>query len=258
MKRFFTLFFILAISVLANEYNDDDLDGVPNYLDRCPNTPFSDIVDEYGCSIERLIRPRKFEYFFEYLYAKDSDRSDFKENDYLASVTIYKGNFDLSVTSFYFDNRYKSGFADVNIKGEYRFTPTPMWDVYVGVGVDLPVFNVHGNRIDYDLYLTNEYYFLGYKLFGGVYFTKTTDRLKGKRLHNSYGGYGGIEIYTNRYNFDIVYLYNRSKFQTISNMIYFKVERVLPHNYFVFATYTLGLNDDAIDSIMSIGFGRRF
>jgi len=257
MKRLIALL-LLILSLQANEYNDDDLDGVPNYLDRCPNTPFSDIVDEYGCSIERLIRPKRFEYFFEYLYAKESDRGDFKENDYLGSFTFYRGNFDLSLTSFYFTNRFRSGFADLNIKAQYRYTPVPMWDIYLGVGVDLPIYNIHGNRVDYNLYLSNEYYFLGYKLFGGLYFTRTTDRLRGERLHNSYGGYGGIEIYKQRYSFDIVYLYNKSKFHTISNMLYFKLERTFAHNYFLFGTYTLGLNRAAIDSIVSIGFGRRF
>ncbi len=256
MRKVLALF-LVVVFLFANEYNDDDLDGVPNYLDRCPNTPFSDIVDEYGCSIERLVRPKRLEYFFEYIYARDS-KKNFKENDYLFTLTLYRGNFDLTLSSFYFDNRYKKGFADMSIKGEYRFTPTPMWDLYLGLAVDIPIFNVHGNRVDYTLFISNEYYFLGYKLFGGVYATRTEDRLGSKKLKNSYGGYGGIEFYYHRWSFDLVYLYNRSKFEAISNMLYVKAERVLKKNYFLFGTYTAGLNENAIDAIFSIGFGRRF
>ena len=29
---------------------DDDGDGVPNSIDRCPNTPRGDMVDAYGCT----------------------------------------------------------------------------------------------------------------------------------------------------------------------------------------------------------------
>jgi OOP family OmpA-OmpF porin len=35
---------------------DDDGDGVPNSLDRCPNTPKGDMVDAYGCTIKDEIK----------------------------------------------------------------------------------------------------------------------------------------------------------------------------------------------------------
>lgn len=31
-----------------------DLDGVDNEHDKCPNTPFMDLVDENGCSVQSL------------------------------------------------------------------------------------------------------------------------------------------------------------------------------------------------------------
>jgi len=34
---------------------DSDRDGVPDYLDRCPKTPFGDAVDKYGCTIPPVI-----------------------------------------------------------------------------------------------------------------------------------------------------------------------------------------------------------
>ncbi len=33
---------------------DSDQDGVPDYLDECPNTPAGEVVDAEGCSIEQL------------------------------------------------------------------------------------------------------------------------------------------------------------------------------------------------------------
>lgn len=35
---------------------DDDQDGVPNSIDRCPNTPRGDMVDAYGCTITDEIK----------------------------------------------------------------------------------------------------------------------------------------------------------------------------------------------------------
>ena len=35
---------------------DDDGDGVPNSIDRCPNTPKGDMVDAYGCTIKDEIK----------------------------------------------------------------------------------------------------------------------------------------------------------------------------------------------------------
>ncbi len=253
------LFFsLVVISLMANEYNDQDLDGVPDDIDRCPNTPFSDIVDEYGCSIERLIKPRRYEWYFEYIYAQEGDVIDFKEHDYLFNTTLYRGNFDLSITALYFANTYTSGFSDANIKMEYRFTPTPMWDLYVGAGIDLPIYNKDGNFADYDLYLSSEYYYLGYKLFGGGYYTFTHDKSQTRRLQNSYGGYAGIEAYIGRYSIDFAYLYVKSKFRTRSSSLYLKLERRVHKGYYIYTSFTKGINKEALDSLLSIGFGQRF
>ncbi len=256
MKRVSLLLVILLVTLGANEYNDDDLDGVPNEVDRCPHTPFSDIVDEYGCSIERLIKPKKFECYFEYLYAKNDDPK-FSENDYLVGLTFYKDRFDLSITSFYFDNTSKHGFSDTNVKLEYRFSPSPLLDVYLGGGVQLPIYNMHGNRVDWDLSLSYEYYRWGYKFFGGVLHTWTSDRYQGERLKNSISGFLGITQYYKSFSFELSYFYNKSKFGNINNMIYTKLEKMIKSGYYIFTTYTHGLNDQTIDSIFSVGFGMR-
>ena len=40
---------MLLMVVTLNAFNDDDIDGVANSQDLCPNTSFDDIVDEDGC-----------------------------------------------------------------------------------------------------------------------------------------------------------------------------------------------------------------
>ena len=53
MKK--TIFsFLLIPFVLQANFLDDDMDGVENSFDKCPNTLFSDIVDKYGCAKKSL------------------------------------------------------------------------------------------------------------------------------------------------------------------------------------------------------------
>ncbi|MRI83933.1 MAG: hypothetical protein C6I00_05875 [Nitratiruptor sp.] len=255
MKQLLLALLLLA-SLWANGYNDDDLDGVPNHLDRCPATPFSDIVDEFGCSIERLIRPRQVEFYLEYLYARDGH---FHENGYLANLTLYRGPFDFSLSSLYFNNPQKAGFSDVNIRLQYLFHPTPMWDLLLGVGIDLPTYNVPGNRSDYALYWNNYYYLLDIRLLFGLYHIYTTDRYgQQRRLKNSYGGYGGIEYFFGPWSLELSYLYHKSKFGSINNLLYLRTERRFQGGLFLFATGSKALNNQTIDHVFSLGFGYRF
>ena len=248
----------LVAALFANEYNDDDLDGVPNGLDRCPNTPFSDIVDEYGCSIERLIKPKSYDIYFEYAYIKDNDYTDFQENNYVFNITIYHNNFDISFIGNYYNNNFKKGFSDVNINGGLRFTPTPMWDLYIGVGIDLPIYNRDGNFFDYNFYMDNEYYYKGVKFFVGGYYTFTRDKYKEKRLSNTYGVYSGLEMYYKTWSFDLALLYSKSKFESYNNSLYMKLEKSLKKGYYIYTNFSRGLSNKAIDTIVSIGFGKRY
>ncbi len=44
----------------ANIPFDKDMDGVIDSVDRCPNTPFFDIVDRAGCSVKHIAISKKF------------------------------------------------------------------------------------------------------------------------------------------------------------------------------------------------------
>jgi hypothetical protein len=48
------LFIILVLQNFVFAYIDSDFDGVEDKYDRCPNTPFSDLVDKYGCTIKKV------------------------------------------------------------------------------------------------------------------------------------------------------------------------------------------------------------
>jgi hypothetical protein len=46
-------FSILLAANLAYGYSDNDLDGIEDRYDRCPNTPFDAKVDKYGCTVKK-------------------------------------------------------------------------------------------------------------------------------------------------------------------------------------------------------------
>jgi len=83
MKK--NLFFLLLLNYLYS-YEDFDIDGVDDSIDRCLNTPFDEIVDEMGCSKSQ--KPEK---------AKDRD--SFKD-------TIFKITLDSATDKDYNTERF--------------------------------------------------------------------------------------------------------------------------------------------------------
>ncbi len=50
MKNLNVLLTLLLFSNIALSYQDMDIDGVDDSVDWCPNSPFDELVDEFGCS----------------------------------------------------------------------------------------------------------------------------------------------------------------------------------------------------------------
>lgn len=91
-----SLLFVLLSSTLLTAYQDYDIDGVEDYLDKCPNTPFDKLVDERGCSKDssfygKLILMLGYDSSFD----KSSTRVDSK-NMY---VNYRYNSFDLSFSN---------------------------------------------------------------------------------------------------------------------------------------------------------------
>ena len=54
MKLFIKIIILTLISVSLHAYEDQDIDGVADSKDLCPNTPFDVVVNEEGCPNEKL------------------------------------------------------------------------------------------------------------------------------------------------------------------------------------------------------------
>jgi len=57
VRRVLLLLILIVFNLYG--YTDTDLDGVDDSIDKCPNTPFTDLVDKNGCSIKSLVKNKK-------------------------------------------------------------------------------------------------------------------------------------------------------------------------------------------------------
>ena len=76
MRKLLLLILLLPLWLFA--YSDNDLDGVEDKDDLCPNTSLAEIVDDTGCTIEYLTAPDKsasYDVVFGVGYAKNSSSS---------------------------------------------------------------------------------------------------------------------------------------------------------------------------------------
>jgi len=119
---------LLLSTVQVYGFQDYDIDGVEDSIDRCANTPFDAIVDEYGCAIDK--------------YKKD-----------------YFGKFMLQVgTQINQDEIYGSS-STLNLSANYRYKN---WDVTLSniQATTMGSFSENNFNDNGDIYLSAGYFFL--------------------------------------------------------------------------------------------------
>ena len=57
MTKILLLGFTLTTLSFAETLKEQDMDGVPDSVNQCKNTPFLDVVNQQGCSTRSLIFP---------------------------------------------------------------------------------------------------------------------------------------------------------------------------------------------------------
>jgi len=131
------LFFtILGVSF---SFQDSDLDGVPDELDKCPNTPFFTIVDEHGCPVKEIPVKRKNWKLYLKLGFSHARDNDYESNSLSYSLAFSYRRVYLSYTVRYytFINGIGSGWGSSSLYASYRkfFKNTAL---YAGLRLSLP------------------------------------------------------------------------------------------------------------------------
>jgi len=268
--------FFLTTLLLA--YEDSDFDGVENSLDRCPSTPFSELVDINGCTVKSLISSHKFDFIIGASYS-ESDYQTLNQTDTLSSsiqLDYYYKNFSLQFTTSYFTsdgNEYSdSGFNDSFLSIFYNIAPLDSLLIKVGFGLVLPTYETpyENNNLDYSALLSLSYQLKDVNIFASYLYTIINDGdfsyVDANTTHSvNYQNTTSLSLGLGYYINDSLYL--SSSYNT-SNSIYSNIEDIdtlslysyysLNQEYFTTLSYAYGLSDSASKHYLSLRLGYLF
>jgi len=275
-QLFLLLSMFLSINLFA--YTDSDFDGVEDSVDRCPNTPFSELVDISGCTTKSLISPHHYDIIVGASYS-DSDYQTLNQTDTLSStiqVDYYYKNFSLQASTSYFttsgDEFSDNGFYDSYLGTSYQFKPLDSLTLRVGAGVLLPTYetSLNNNNTDYVGSLNISYNLDDVSLFGGYSYTVIndddvvlTDGVTTTEIvyEDSVAYSAGVGYYftsaiyvSGSYNVSSSIYSGIEDIQTASVYGYYSIDR----NWFSTLSYAKGISDSASKNYLSLRLGYFF
>lgn len=287
-KKKLTIWFMTILCALnLQAYTDSDLDGVDDSVDKCPNTPFMDIVDLDGCTKKSLLdstSSKKSYHHFDFILGASYSGADYNQlnrSDTFATslqADYYYKEFSLQLSASYYSSkesggRSDEGLYDTFIGTSYTIRATNDLSFYVGIGALLPTYDtsLNNNNTDYKASVSFSYYIGKVNLFGGYSYTLIGDDNvivvdsngnEYKYTYQDIGSFhGGIGTYmTNKLYFSASYFEGDSiytsyeKIRSASLYAYYTIDS----NWFTTMSYARGLSDTATDNYVSIRLGYFF
>ena len=260
------LLFSLTLFTLSNAQStqDQDMDGVPDTIDQCLNTPFLDEVNDKGCSISTLIFPYErdngsLDVSLGYGYSIDEELLDRNsQHTTKFQISYYLNDWSYSLRTGYFRTNDDTGMQDTTLKIKHKFKITKSLKVGLGLGVRLPTYDFTGNNTDYTLYGSIVYYpKSALSVFAGVSHTFIKDDeivTPLQDINTLYAGSG--YFFSKNFYANIAYTYSESKFTTndpahsIISTVLYKINK----KWFTTFSYSHQIQDDLSNSA-SIKFG---
>ena len=256
----------LALFTLSNAQSiqDQDMDGVPDNIDQCLNTPFLDEVNDKGCSTNTLLFPEEsdsgsLDVSFGYGYSNNEELVD-RDTQHTTKLQIsyYLDSWSYSLRTGYFSTSDDEGMQDTTLKIKRKFKLSKSFKVGLGLGIKLPTYDFTGNNTDYTLYGSVVYYPVSaLSIFTGVSHTFINDdEVFGplQDINTFYAGSG--YFFTKNLYANIAYSYAQSKFITndpahsiISTLLY-----KINNKWFTTLSYSHQIDDELKNSV-SIKFG---
>jgi hypothetical protein len=233
------LAFLILFGAMVFGSKDDDLDGVPNSIDECPNTPFLHKVNSRGCTTKILTLPDQSDRdmkLFTLSYGRITD-GDFEgrevQNEAVLSFSNISYPWIVSIKGGVRLDHSNNGLIDTTIKLKRIFKATRHLKINTLAGIKLPTYNFKGNRWD-PLIGSSLYYYLDDKssFFGGFNYTIVRDKEFEQELQDSYNIYGGYgyflyeELYANiSMNISMSKFKREKTLKTIGTMIIYQIKK---------------------------------
>lgn len=263
------IYYLVAIMIAtispAETLIDSDLDGVPDRLDQCQNTPFLHEVDRYGCTTKILKLPQQSDQTnltlsLGYGYTTNEDLYDDKEHLSSLQLRYYHDSWSYSLKGAYDTDHEHTNIQDTIVKVKKRFRLSPTINLSLGAGIKLPTLDVAGNQTDYTLYQSLHYYpSASRSYFAGAHYTRVNDDPISLPLQDSYALYLGSGYFiTKQFYANLSYSYTQTKYRyeesyhMLSNTLYYKINQT----FFTTATYQRAVGDDDLHDglVFKVGY----
>ena len=270
MKKNLLFVMLVLMSINLYAYTDNDMDGVEDSIDKCPNTPLTDLADISGCTAKSLISPHYYDIIIGLNYS-DSDYRSLNATDTLATslqADYYYKQFSLQASTSFFKtdgSEYSdSGLYDSFIGASYRLDKINNLSLSLSAGVVLPTYDTEldNNNMDYTSSVNLSYTLKNLNIFGGYTFTLINDDdVEDITYQNTNAFNAGIGYYLNS---NLYMSASYSLGESIYNGLE-DIESATVYGYYSidkdrFATfsYAHGLSDTASDNYISVRLGFLF
>jgi len=283
MRKFFIFVLLFLLSTALYAYSDSDMDGVDDKVDKCPNTPFMELVDINGCTIKKLAVLHNNPHHFDIIIGANYTGSNFTTapatNTYSSSLQIdyYYKDFSLQASTSYYttdgDSYSANGLNDSFIGAAYMFHFQKALTLRLSAGALLPTYNsvLGNNNTDYTASLNLSYLYKKINLFAGYIYTIVNDDdvtvtlSNGTQYNYEYKNTNAYSIGSGYYLSNSLYMsiaYNNTQSvykgiddaKSVSLYAYYGINR----HWFMNFSYAYGLNDVASDHAASIKLGYYF
>jgi len=283
MNKFLPLLLVSLLSSSLFAYNDADMDGVADNIDKCPNTPLTDLVDINGCTKKKIIFKKETQGHADIIIGANYSGSNFASLNSSDTVSgsiqadYYYGDLSLQAYTSYYKTTAKnydeSGLNDSFLGAAYNFHPLQSLSLRLGAGALLPTYKttLNNNNTDYTGSASLSYTFSKFNIFGGYNYTQINDDDVSGTDSNG-NAYSYLYQNTNAYSAGLGYYFTNKLYisgsYNIANSIYKGIEDIksaslysyysISTNQFVMFSYARGLSDSASDNAVSVKVGYYF
>jgi len=255
-------------------YSDSDFDGVSDDKDDCPNTPITNLVDRYGCSIIKIMdndpMGSQYDVILGYIY----DRADYGTSEDIATLTntfqvdAFMENWGAELFTSYFvsdaNQSERSGMNDTTLSLYYGYRALEEYNIFLRLrlGAIFPTKKSHYNKMDYLASLSANVIINGYALFGGYTYTFVGDEdIEFYEFQNTHAFHVGAGYYikANIY-MSLSYLYANSIVKQADNIrsaslyLFYGINT----NWFATLSYSQGLSSSTSDLASNLRIGYYF
>lgn len=260
MKTLYKLLITLILAPITFAFTDKDMDGVDDLIDKCPNTPFFEIVGPDGCPISKQKPSKKIGKFYFKVGAGYSTEKSKGSSYSSVSLSYAVKELYISWTSLYYihdDYVKKGGIGDSYFYVSYTKSVRDIFAT-VGVNVKIPTGNKNfsDRKFDYTPSISLDYirgkddYFIYYG-----YTFKGNKQLKNVHSGSIGAGYQLTDKFYSSLSLDVLSSSVSGKMKyTLS---YFGLYN-FTKKYYATLSYSYGLNDLATDHSIFVKLGIRF